>query len=118
MYNNAFYLAASRADSIFRYLAPDGAMYTGDDKTIGWTCTQMRVSRLNIARAAQAQGDPWATEGRNIVPGWYLIHVNSDGSVNAHFYADNLAKAAWDFAQADEYYMNWTRRANADSSSL
>lgn len=97
-------LQPSRYDDVHRHIAQDAQMYTGDDQTIGWTVSIMKVERLDIIRAVSATGNPAASVAGAVVPGWYCYHVNSDGVIWAYFYGDNALGANLEFHRAELVY--------------
>lgn len=101
-------LQPSRYDDVYRHILSDAQMFTGDDQIIGWTVSIMKIERLDIIRAVAATGNPAASVAGAVVPGWYLIHQNSDGIVWVYFYHDNQLAASMEFSRAELVYDEWS----------
>lgn len=99
-------LMPSIYDDVFKHLAADSDDYTGDVMTVGWYVTRFTVGRKDIARAAQAVGNPRATEAGAILPGDYLTLTDSNGFIWAYYYPgpDLGSTMNCDFGDAAELY--------------
>lgn len=97
-------LMPSIYDDVFKHLAYDTEDYTGDAETVGWTATRISVDRASIAHAAQAVGNPRATEAGAIDPGHYIAVIDDQGLIWAFFYGTNVDLLNEDFAEASELY--------------
>lgn len=80
-------LQPSRYDDVYRHLLPqDGMQYTGDDQSIGWTVSVLKITHHDIEEAVKATGNLDAATLRGVETGWYLIHQNSDGVIWVYYY--------------------------------
>jgi hypothetical protein len=97
-------LMPSIYDDVFKHLASDAQMWTGDVETVGWYVSEFHIDREDIRRAVSVTGNPRASEAGAIGPGWYLTLIDEQGLIWAYYYGQNLTLSHDDFGEATEAY--------------
>lgn len=120
-YDRAGCIVASYADEFLRWLDRDEYIaVTGDvESPVGWVGI-IKIDPRMIATWVSSAGDPWMSERRNFVPGWYIVRINECGLVWGLWYGGwcdqheafctdtHAEESAWaDFNKAESVYDEW-----------